>query len=71
MYQKPIEDLWSILKGSVYDNGWRAKNLDELKNKTRLFIRKLDPALVQRLITSTFKRLDQIQRSGLIENRQL
>ena len=29
---RPIEDFWSILKEKVYENGWRAKNLDELRN---------------------------------------
>ena len=33
---RPIEDFWSILKGNVYENGWRAKNLDELTNKINL-----------------------------------
>ena len=32
-----------------------SENLDELKNKIRLFIRKLDPELVQRLMVLTIK----------------
>ena len=54
---RPIEDFWSILKGYVFENDWRAKNLDELKNKIRLCIRNLDPALVQRLMATSSRRL--------------
>ncbi len=64
---RPIEDFWSILKGKVYENGWIAKNLNELNNRVRLCVRKLDPTLVQGLLASTSKRLDKIRRSRLIE----
>jgi transposase len=66
---RPIEDFWSILKGKVYENGWRAENLDLLRNKIRLCIRNMDQNLVQDLLASTSKRLDKIRRNGLIEKR--
>ena len=66
---KTIEDFWSILKGKVYENGWRARNLDELRNKIRLCTRKMDQNLVQDLLASTAKRLDNIRRNGLVEKR--
>jgi hypothetical protein len=66
---RPIEDFWSILKGKVYQNGWRARNLDELRNKIRLCTRKMDQNLVQYLLASTAKRLDNIRRNGLIEKK--
>ena len=66
---RPIEDFWSILKGKVYENGWRAKNLDELRNKIRLCTRNMDQNLVQDLLASTSKRLNNIRRNGLIEKR--
>ncbi len=31
---RPIETLWSILKDMVYDQGWEAKNIDQLKRRT-------------------------------------
>ena len=30
---RPIEDLWSILKGKVYVNTWIAKDIPTLKKK--------------------------------------
>jgi len=32
---RPIEDFWSILKGKVYENGWEAKNAEELIQKIK------------------------------------
>ena len=29
---RPIEDLWSILKGKVYENGWEAKSLHQINH---------------------------------------
>ena len=66
---RPIEDFWSILKGKVYENGWRAENLDLLRNKIRLCIRNMDQNLVQDLLTSTSQRLDNVRRNGIIEMR--
>ena len=28
---RPIETVWSILKNMVYDQGWEAKNINQLK----------------------------------------
>ncbi|RNA14451.1 glucosylceramidase 4 [Brachionus plicatilis] len=46
---RPFEDFWFILKGKVYENGWREKNLDELRYKIRHCTRNLDQNLVQDL----------------------
>ena len=66
---RPIEDFWSILKGKVYEKNWKAKNLQELKNRIRLCLRKMDLNLVHDLIASTSTRLDKIRRQGLIESK--
>ena len=29
---RPIENFWSILKGEVYKNNWKAENLDRLSS---------------------------------------
>ncbi|RNA05398.1 glucosylceramidase 4 [Brachionus plicatilis] len=39
---RPTDDFWSILKEKVCKNVWRAKNLDELRNKIRLCTRNMD-----------------------------
>ena len=30
---RPIEDFWYILKGNVYENGWKSKNSKNYKTK--------------------------------------
>ena len=64
-----IEDFWSNLKGKVYENGWVAENLDKLKNRIRLCLRKMDLNLVQRLLGSTSSRLNYVRNNDLIEKR--
>ena len=63
------EDFWSILKGKVYENGWKAENLTLLKNRIRLYVRKMDPNLVHRLLVGTSARLNNVRNNDLIENR--
>ncbi len=65
---RPVEDFWSILKAKVYEKGWRAENLNLLKNRIRLCIRKLDLNLIQNLLAGTSTRLDYVRRNDLIEN---
>ena len=31
---RPIEDFWGILKQKVYEKGWRAKSIDQLKKNS-------------------------------------
>jgi hypothetical protein len=64
---RAIEDFWSILKEKVYENNWNAENLAQLRNKKRLRLRKMDPNLVYKLITSTSSRLNKMRIHGLIE----
>ena len=63
------EDFWSILKGKLYENGWKAENLTLLKNRIRLCVRKMDPNLVHRLLAGTSARLNNVRNNDLIENR--
>ena len=66
---RPIEDFWSILKGKVYENAWRAQDLVQLEKKIRFCIKNMDQNLVQDLLASTATRLNDIRRNGLIEKR--
>jgi hypothetical protein len=60
-----IEDFWGNLKRIVYDKGWRAKNLDQLKIKIRSVMRNMDLSLVQSHCLSVRSRLDTIRRRGV------
>jgi hypothetical protein len=67
---RPIEDLWGVLKGMIYENGWTAKNLDELEKRIRLCVRKIDITSVQRIFEKTLTRLDNIRRFGVRESQK-
>lgn len=66
---RAIEDFWKILKDNVYDNGWVAKNVPQLRRKIIYCINKFDIECVQRLAGSTNKRLNDIRLNNIIENR--
>lgn len=66
---RSIEDFWAILKSRVYANAWRAENTRQLANRIKRCLRNMDQDLVQRLAESTRKRLDNIRRKGVVENR--
>jgi hypothetical protein len=66
---RSIEDFWSILKGYVYANAWKAESTRQLTNRIKLCLRKMDRDLVQRLAADTKKRIDNIRRKGVIENQ--
>ena len=63
---RPIEDFWSILCNKVYKNGWSANNLDQLENRIKSCLRKIDRKTVQNLSNSVNKRLRLAGRKGPI-----
>ena len=63
---RPIEDFWAILKREVYKGGWAAQSGEEFTERIKASRRKIKPELVQKLMGSTHKRLDQIRRYGLL-----
>ncbi|KAL4492613.1 hypothetical protein ABPG72_007726 [Tetrahymena utriculariae] len=64
---RPIEDFWSMLKGLVYKNNYQANSLEQLVERIKLCIKKLDKNVVQELSNSVKKRLDKVRREGVIE----
>jgi len=64
---RPIEDFWSLLKADVYKNGWKAKNIQQLKHRIQYCFRKVGHTLVQRLIETVKKRIDCVRRNGVKE----
>ena len=61
---RPIEDFWGILKNIVYEKGWRAKSVSELKKKIVASLKKIDPEVVHKLAASVFTRVDTVRRHG-------
>ena len=41
-----IEEFWGILKGKVYVHNWQAKNLNQLRNRIKYCLGKLDYNIV-------------------------
>jgi len=67
---RAIEDFWSILKAKVYEKGWVALDLAQLKCRIRYCLRKMDLDLVYRLLAGTSARLNRVRMYGLIEDRE-
>jgi len=65
---RQIEDFWGILKGKVYQNAWQAKNLNQLGNRIKYCLGKLDHNIVYDRCRSTRSRLNNIRINGIIEN---
>lgn len=66
---RPIEDLWSILKGKVYANNWKAETLDQLQLRIVKCLDELDKDLVNRLFRDTRLRLGRVRSNGLPEDK--
>ena len=55
---RPIENFW---------RNWQAKNLDQLKVRIRLCLKKIDLELVKRMAASTRLLVGRIRKNGVIE----
>lgn len=62
-----IEDFWGVLKTNVYRKGWEAKTTDQLINRIKYCLKKIDFRVVQKLTSDTLKRIDNVRRKGLVE----
>ena len=61
---RPIEDFWGNLKRVVYEGGWGAKTLQDLRKRIKDCLRNMPLSDVQAHIESVHKRLDTIRRGG-------
>lgn len=61
---RPIEDLWGALATLVYENGWEAKNLQQLKRRVKFCFKKLDQDAVRRSCASIRKKLRLVYEKG-------
>lgn len=66
---RPIENLWSILKGKVYAKNWQAKSLEDLRKKVEQCLKEVDMTLVQRLARQVPSLVDSVRRHGLFEDQ--
>ncbi|RNA07558.1 glucosylceramidase 4 [Brachionus plicatilis] len=61
---RQIEDFWGNLKAKVYEGDWKAKNLNELENKTRTCLSNMDPNVVQDDTKTVRSKLDIMRLHG-------
>ena len=66
---RPIELFWGILKAAVYKDGWEAENLDQLVNRIKYCLSKIDPTFIHNQFSSVKGKIDSIRRHGVIETR--
>ena len=63
---RPIEDFWGLIKGEVYKNNWQAENIDQLKNRINLCLKKIGQNRVYDLMSTVANRLNNIRMHGVI-----
>jgi len=63
-HAKPIETLWSILKSMIYDQGWEAKNINQLKRRIMKKIKMIDINVVQTMFLHINKQLRKMADKG-------
>jgi hypothetical protein len=54
---RPIEDFFGYLCGLVYEKGWRAQNIRQLKDRIKYCLKKVDKNVVKRSVESVRKKL--------------
>lgn len=62
---RPIETIWTLLERKVYENNWKAQNLDQLARRIALKVREIGQTLVTNMILGVRKKLLKIYRKGV------
>jgi len=47
---RPIEDYWALLKAEVYKRNWKAENLEQLKNRIKYCIHKVNSTVITKMM---------------------
>lgn len=66
---RPIENFWAIIKSKVYANGWKAKDLNELKRRIVESLKKVDQSELAPLFKSLLPNLRYVGRHGVVEKQ--
>ena len=62
---RPIEDFWSILAQKVYSGGWKATTQQQLINRIKQQLKKIDLNVVQMMMLGVRNKLRKIEDQGL------
>lgn len=61
---RPIEDFWAILADKVYQGGWEATNQEQLANRIKSQLKKVDLKVVQTMMNGVRAKLRKIEDQG-------
>lgn len=61
---RPIEDFWALLCHKVYKDGWEAKTNQQLINRIRSSVKKIDISVVQNMIWGIKHKLRLVEDNG-------
>lgn len=61
---RPIEDFFGYLSALVYENGWHAKSIKQLKRKIKTCIKKMNTSGIQRACSSIRTKLRKVADYG-------
>jgi hypothetical protein len=59
---RPIEQFWAIIKKKVYNGNWKAKNLDQLKERILYMATQIGRSLLAGLFKSMVRTMKDIRR---------
>jgi CTP-dependent riboflavin kinase len=62
---RPIENFWGFLKQKVYEDGWEAQTIPQLRDRINLCLRRIDKSFVQTTFSAVHQRLDLVRRYGI------
>ena len=62
---RPIENFWAIWKQKVYEGGYEAKNLNQLKNRMKKKLKEIDQDVVQRTVMGVQTKIRKAKDNGI------
>lgn len=62
---RPIEDVWGILKQSVYARNYEARNLDQLANRIRKKVKELYQEMLREMMLGVRSKVRKMWRQGI------
>ena len=62
---RPIENVWAVLERKIYENNWKAKNINHLVKRIKQKAKELDQEMFQGMIEDVRKKLRAMWRDGL------
>ena len=62
---RPIERFWAHLKRKVYESGWEARDLKQLKERIEKVVRDIEPSYFTRLMKNVNHKIRKAAKCGV------